>query len=230
MKHMLCLALTIGVLAGCAAPLSVAPRTTTLIKLPSLNVETEAEIGQSMITTAKKAETPAIEITNEVSHSDGRWTLSISPGVLPMFASNDNGSFYRVQGAVVLTTLGIRQPNSIGGIYIPSDKSKPTEVFWIGPYGTPVNSAHAGIEFKKTTFEQWDKESFKRELVYSGVSQNTISILYREFLNDMARPAFSQDLKYDLSQGNAIGYKGARFEVIKANNTAIVYKVLKPLD
>jgi hypothetical protein len=46
----------------------------------------------------------------------------------------------------------------------------------------------------------------------------------------MARPAFSQELKYDLAQGTAIGYKGARFEVIRANNTGISYKVLKSLD
>ena len=77
---------------------------------------------------------------------------------------------------------------------------------------------------------EWRADSFKRELVYSGVSQNTISILYREFSDNMARPAFSQDLKYDLSQGKEIGFKGARFEVTKASNTGIVYKVLKALD
>ena len=46
----------------------------------------------------------------------------------------------------------------------------------------------------------------------------------------MARPAFTEDLKYDLSQGDVIGYKGARFKIITANNLSIRYMVLKPLD
>lgn len=78
--------------------------------------------------------------------------------------------------------------------------------------------------------ERVGSNGFKRELVYSGVSKGTITLLYREFLNDMARPAFSQELKYDLGEGNVIGFKGARFQVVKATNLGIMYKVLKHLD
>lgn len=70
----------------------------------------------------------------------------------------------------------------------------------------------------------------KKELIYTGVSKNIISILYREYQNDMARPAFSQELKYDLGEGRVIGFKGARFEVLKATNLGITYRVLKHLD
>lgn len=224
-------ALIFAVLAtGCATTLPSAPQKTSLVNIPELNIESNAEIGQSMVSTARKIESKAIRLDNALTHNSGTWTLSISSGVLPAYISNEKGSFYRVQGPVALTTFGIGQPNTIGGIFIPNDKNKPTEVFWMGAYGSPVSDAHPGIEVQNTIYESWGKDSFKRELVYSGVSQNTISILYREFQNDMARPAFSQDLKYDLSQGNSIGYKGARFEVIKANNTGIIYKVLKPLD
>jgi len=219
-----------ALVVGCATPLPSAPKKTSLVNIPALNIESDAEIGQSMVSTARKIETPAIRLVNALTHSGGTWTLSISAGVLPMYLSSDKGSFYREQGPLVLTTLGVSQPDAIGGVFIPNDKSKPTEVFWMGSFGSPVSDAHPGIEVQDAIYESWGKDSFKRELVYSGVSQNTISILYREFINDMARPAFSQELKYDLSQGKAIGYKGARFEVIRANNTGIVYKVLKPLD
>ena len=46
----------------------------------------------------------------------------------------------------------------------------------------------------------------------------------------MARPAFSQELKYDLGEGQVIGFKGARFEVVKATNLGITYRVLRHLD
>lgn len=222
--------LAILLAAGCATTLPSAPQKTSLINIPALNIEADAEIGQSMVSTARKVETPAIKLDSALTHNGGTWKLSISNGVLPMYLSNEKGSFYRVQGPLVLTTLGVSQPDAIGGVFIPNDKTKPTEVFWMGVYGSPVRDVHPGIEVQNARYEIWGKDSFKRELIYSGVSQNTISILYREFQNDMARPAFSQELKYDLTQGSAIGYKGARFEVIKANNTGIVYKVLKALD
>lgn len=217
-------------LVGCGTPVSAPPQTSTIINAPALNVESNAEVGQSMVSTARRTEVPAIRISAGFAHSGGTWTISIPAGVLPMYIANERGSFYRVVGPVALSTLGVNQPSSVGGVFVPNDQSKPTEVFWMGTYGAPVVSARPGIDFSKTIFERYDSESFKRELVYSGVSQNTISILYREFQNDMARPAFSQELKYDLSQGAAIGYKGARFEVIRANNTGIFYKVLKSLD
>ena len=49
-------------------------------------------------------------------------------------------------------------------------------------------------------------------------------------MGDLARPAFSQELRYDLKDGDEIGYKGARFKVIKANNVSIKYKVTKHLQ
>jgi hypothetical protein len=42
----------------------------------------------------------------------------------------------------------------------------------------------------------------------------------------MARPSFTQDLQYDLSEGNIVGFKGLRIEIIKAQNTKIEYKIL----
>ena len=62
------------------------------------------------------------------------------------------------------------------------------------------------------------------------MSQNTVTLVYREFKDSFARPAFTQELKYDLSQDRVIGYKGARFEVVNAGNTEITYKVISPLQ
>jgi len=67
-------------------------------------------------------------------------------------------------------------------------------------------------------------------LVYGGVSKGTIAISYREFSDKTARPAFTQELKYDLSEGDVIGFRGARFKIIKAGNVSLRYVVLKPLD
>lgn len=46
-------------------------------------------------------------------------------------------------------------------------------------------------------------------------------------MNDMARPAFYQDLSYDLIESKIIGFKGTQIEIIEATNSEIKYMVVK---
>jgi hypothetical protein len=46
----------------------------------------------------------------------------------------------------------------------------------------------------------------------------------------MIRPAFNQDLSYDLNEGKTIGFKGLRIEIIKTSNIGIEYKVQEYFD
>ncbi|CAD9197495.1 hypothetical protein QAC21B_03669 [Acinetobacter bohemicus] len=71
------------------------------------------------------------------------------------------------------------------------------------------------------------EHSFQQTLIYSGKVGNKINISYREFSGSLARPAFNNDVEYDLNQSRQIGYKGALLEIADANNQSITYKVLK---
>jgi hypothetical protein len=62
--------------------------------------------------------------------------------------------------------------------------------------------------------------------VYNGRAGNVAKFLYREFVSESARPAFTQDVQYDLGEGKVVGFKSARIEIIDATNTAITYRVL----
>jgi len=68
--------------------------------------------------------------------------------------------------------------------------------------------------------------SFKEELIYTGVSGKSISVSYREYKDDFARPAFYQELRYDLDQSSAIVFRNYRLVVHEATNEAISYTVL----
>jgi len=68
-------------------------------------------------------------------------------------------------------------------------------------------------------------QTFRQELIYLGRSGDELSFKYREFSGNLARPAFSADLKYDLSESQTIGYRGARIDVIEAGNQVIRYQV-----
>ncbi|MCV5664960.1 hypothetical protein OFN50_38635, partial [Escherichia coli] len=71
------------------------------------------------------------------------------------------------------------------------------------------------------------QDSFQQTLIYSGKVGNKINISYREFSNDMARPAFNNEAEYDLSESNQIGYKGAVIDVLEADNTKITYRLIR---
>jgi hypothetical protein len=73
------------------------------------------------------------------------------------------------------------------------------------------------------------EDSFKYEALYQGRIDNKIKISFREFKNDIARPAFTQDIEYQLDEnGKAnVGFKGLRIEILKATNYDIEYKVVK---
>ena len=67
---------------------------------------------------------------------------------------------------------------------------------------------------------------FQQTLFYNGKIGNKIALGYREFSGDVARPAFSNEVSYDLSESTILGYRGARIEVIKATNTELTYRLV----
>lgn len=71
------------------------------------------------------------------------------------------------------------------------------------------------------------KDTLKYELIYNGKSGDTIKVSYREFLGDMARPAFTQDLNYDLSESKVIAFKSVIIEILEATSSTIKYKLIK---
>jgi hypothetical protein len=82
------------------------------------------------------------------------------------------------------------------------------------------------LEYTKSTDTSLSQTDLQQTLLYNGKVGNRINIGYREFRGDLARPAFSNDVEYDLSESAIIAYKGASLEVIEANNRSIKYKVI----
>ena len=69
-------------------------------------------------------------------------------------------------------------------------------------------------------------QGFRAELIYEGVGGGVLRLGYREFVDDMARPAFSQLITYDLAPGEPtiIAFQELTFNVLSANNMSIRYK------
>jgi hypothetical protein len=71
------------------------------------------------------------------------------------------------------------------------------------------------------------KGSFKIEIIYSGLDENNLKATYREYKDDIARPAFYQDLVYNLGKSDIIRYKQFKIKVLEATNEGLEYVVLE---
>jgi len=206
----------------------------TIIDFPAIGEINTVEVGDSLVRKEKKTITPSIDVEQATEYNEEnigkKFTMTVLPSRYLESGKDTFGKFYKANNGKILVD-GQPFPASLStGIYIPDLDQKKTEIWIRNPNLTLINYDAVGIPFTKSVHESWDELSFKKELVYTGISQNVVSIMYREYKDDMARPAFSQDLKYDLSESKIVGYRGSRFEIIKATNQGLTYKTLKQLD
>lgn len=82
--------------------------------------------------------------------------------------------------------------------------------------------------FKPTkSVKNLDPESFKVEIIYLGLDDKNMKAAYREYKDDIARPAFYQDITYNLEQSNTIRYKNYKIDVIDFTNEYVKFTVLE---
>jgi len=71
------------------------------------------------------------------------------------------------------------------------------------------------------------QKNFTYELIYQGIDNGTLRILYREYTkDDMARPSFFQTLTYRLTDDTTIYFKKFVIKVHSADNRQLVFTVL----
>lgn len=147
----------------------------------------------------------------------GRTFENSSHYFIHIFDSNGNFRFLKISndGNLVSKDLFDWYGNVVVNDYISMPNTKIFEV-----YSSPAD--------KKTDSysELYLDGSFKYSIYYNGKADGAIKLQYREYLNDMARIAFYQDLTYDLTESKIIRFKNYRIEVIKATNEEIEYKVI----
>jgi hypothetical protein len=203
--------------------------------LPELNKENTVEVGSPMLLamTGIMTSRPVVTLKANVSgkgNSPGTG-LTLKAGPLSVEKETPKGTYYRSAAeSVALTTLGMKQPDIPCGVFIPADANKPATLWWGGTFGMTDMPALGKIDVEKSVVTDVGPDAAHRELVYSGLSKGSINLLYREYSADMVRPAFTQELQYDLSAGDEIGFKGARFKILKATNVDVRYVVTKSLS
>jgi hypothetical protein len=178
---------------------------------PSIGTVATVGVGDKLLSKSDGISTPAIIIEKDQAIGE----FVIIKGKYSQIGKNNEYATFG--SAKVKTASGDIDKHD--KIYV-FDKDFGTKVICIS------RAICAPVDYVNGTSMAYTKSSFQQTLLYSGKIGNRVTLGYREFSNDVARPAFSNDVAYDISESVILGYKGARLEVIKATNVDITYKVI----
>ena len=231
-------------LTGCAGPVLISDyRKQVGFDYPSLNVAVEKGLGESLVHKGIRTEIESIEISkltvfNKKEGESSMLTcgMAVRPGTYFKVGNyqinNDNTDCYgptqftlsRSDGKASIMCPGSMHAGTIcihenGAIYL-------KRIGFMSSVFPTVRLRQGKDNIHKVKKVLETPSFFLQELLYNGRVNNQLKFTYREFAQDKIRPAFTQEVQYDLSESNTIGFRSLRIEVLDATNTKIRYKIL----
>ncbi len=218
------LTIIIGFTLGCVPGLNTRGLNPSLKQIDNFNIGVvqQKTVGEPMLVKEALVFYPGFALKTDFQPPSN---LIVSSGLIPKGAKweckweSENGDLLCYNPVYTYPYSAI--------IYLVVNKSWALSGYWSGGSVTKFDNPRNDL-IEKLDVPQ--KDSFRQELIYNGRSKDTIKVSYREFKDDFARPAFQQDLSYDLSDSKEIGFRGAIIEVLEATNTYIKFIVRKPLS
>jgi hypothetical protein len=221
MLSRLCAAIAVLSLTACVAPTHNYIPKATNISRPTVGQTSTVSVGDEMVSQGTLFEREAILLQKDADIG------LLSPYTLRQ-------GYYLKQGENKTSEFYQPSPTPDGGSIVKAALADPYQS--VQAYKndnrlcvvTVFNASACtknGI-FKRVTKAIATDESFQQTLIYSGKIGQKIKLGYREFSANVARPAFSNDVEYDLSESTVVGYKGARLEIVEATNDHITYRVI----
>lgn len=209
-------------LSGCVTVAGNYRPATTDISEPPLGVIATANVGDTLLRQGRLALHDAIFLRQDVDVGTfGAYTLR--RGYYLRIGEDAQSEFYqpgRSDGGGAIVKAALADPPKAVQAYKGDNRLCVVTVF-------NVSTCTSQAEFERTTRPAATAHSFQQTLIYSGRVGARIRVGYREYSNNLARPAFNNDVEYDLKDSTVIGYKGARIEVLEATNEYIKYRVIR---
>lgn len=209
-------------LAGCATPVANYKPDVQPFSRPPLNSIATASVGDDLLSQGRTSEQDGIELKTQVHVG---WAYTLSPGFYPKTGSDQHSAYYSFVFMSSLPGLGALSKNPLAdpprAIKTNLDGSKVCVVTVFDLYVCAPDSS--GTPTKRALSSE---KGFQQTLIYNGRIGDRLNIGYREFSSSTARPAFSNNVEYDLSSSDVISYRGAKLRVLEADNNTITYQVL----
>jgi len=213
--------LVIGV-SGCVSVRGNYRPETAEISEPPLGVIAIANVGDVLVRQGRLVLHDAIYLRQDADVGTfGAYTLR--RGYYLRTGEDADSEFYlpgRSDGGGAIVKAALADPPKAVQVYKRENRLCVVTVF-------NVYTCTTQAEFERTKRPAATTDSFQQTLIYSGRVGDKIRVGYREYSNNLARPAFNNDVEYDLKDSAVIGYKGARIEVLEATNEHMRYKVIR---
>ncbi len=206
------------VLTGCASQIKLTEPNNFSTTIPEINTINEVEIGASLVSKEAGYKYKALKLSRDTKIRTGYILKDVKEG--EVFINESYTSRYDLYSSINTTASG-----STYGIALPKSGGKAITFYKSGA-GITFSKGNLALKYSEILTPIPKKEYFKQEFIYNGKVGNAIKFTYREYADDLARPAFTQDLQYDLTESNIIGFRGLRIEILSATNIKIQYKVL----
>lgn len=219
MWRAICLVMMASVSGGCVSPqYNYAPRSVDVSEPPVGSVST-ARIGDTMLRQGKYREHDAIFIR---AAKNVTWAYTLHPGYYLKDGEDAKGEYFspgRGEDGGRIEKSFLADPWKS----VLARKNKP-EICVVTAFN--VAACKPAPELERTKRPVLADDTFQQTLIYNGRVGSKINIGYREFSNNTARPAFNNEVEYDLNESTIIGYKGAELEVVEATNQHIKFRLI----
>lgn len=218
------LAITLAV-AGCATPSGpISQFELKTGQVPVVGTSAHASVGSTIFSQFKYLSKTGLHLEGDVAARVGLGRVVASAGDFIYPAVVEGASAHCTETKAYIDgmvgpykTACFLDKNGDGKFEIV--KAQPGLV-WFETKITPVG-------FSTGEYISPSADSRKFELLYQGYAAKAIKLSYREYVNDMARPAFFQDVSYEVPTFPAeITFKTVRIKVESAGNEGLKYTVL----
>ncbi len=207
------------------------PKVSTKVgESPRLNEVVEKSVGEAIYETYNYQEFEGVKLTEpaDVDVLAARWSL---PSHESLQAYVEGTATIYCTRELALRVLGkMTSRVCLGDL----DNNQRFDS-WKAPQGPPIrqkwNKLKNELGYSSGGAMTSTMGGFRYELLYQGISGNVVSLLYREYLDDLARPAFQQDLSYTLAPEGAteVSFRKTRLRILSADNNKIQYQLLSGL-
>lgn len=217
-------------LSGCATTkLTPSPSQTVKLDVPAVGKITTIATGERMLASGETwiGNGLASKSSTNYCNQYGLRTWVLLPGVT--YKENVGSDGKRYYCGKTMSYLGKLKANPSDAEYFERCIYRADDGVWkqhITEYPCYGGSENSPLNIEIGEMQESIPDAMQQTIFYNGKSGNNIFLSYREFINDTARPAFTQDLTFDVKEDRMVGVKGAILEILEYSNTSITYRVV----
>jgi len=223
--------------AGALSPASAAPADTTpdlqaavlhseVLDRPALAATVSAQAGEAVIEKGRQNTYDGLELSSAITWGDGVIfrKVTIQPGKLKAAQRDKKYIYYFADRMNEDTWPKPVMPLANGGLCAEIANPATLRLFFDVVRCGKLLKPQPVV--RPIQVVDVDPASAYRGLIYSGRTGDWVTFIYRETSGDPARPPISQEVRFDLTKGPMVEFKGARFEILEVTAERLTYRLI----